>query len=155
MTSIPFYSQSSVLKGGTVPPSSKIRPTVKHELDAIIGTDYQFVMHFVQAGETLDQLASRYDTSVDAIKTINYFQNNPGWSGTLLVIPVGFTDVSMLPSFVVYQVSEKDRGVTIDDLAKGLKVSTMELQYYNDWTNDGDRPLVGDFVLVPRRRPMQ
>ncbi|MCE9644907.1 MAG: LysM peptidoglycan-binding domain-containing protein [Chloroflexi bacterium] len=155
LTPIPIFTQIPVLMEVTVTTPSPIRAASKHELEALIGTDYQFIMHIVQAGETLDQLAQQYHTNVAAIETINYFQNSPGWSGTLLVIPVGFTDVTMLPSFVVYQVAEKDRGTTIEELAGSLKVSPLDLKYYNDWMNEGDRPLVGDLILVPRRRPMQ
>ena len=125
-----------------------------HQLDVLIGTDYKFVIHIVLAGENLDLLAARFDTSVEAIEMVNYFQSNPGWSGTMLVIPVGFTDVDRFPSFVVYQVLEKDRGISVEDLAENLRVTVMDLKYYNGWTNSGDRPLVGDLILVPRRRPM-
>jgi hypothetical protein len=71
-----------------------------------------------------------------------------------LVIPTGFSDAAKLPSFIVYQVSEQNRGISVEEMAKYLQVSAADLKYYNGWTNAGDRPLVGDYLLVPRRRPM-
>jgi hypothetical protein len=119
-------------------------------LDIPIGTDYIFVIHRVVAGETLTQIADRFDTNVEAILAVNGSIKNPGWSGTLLVVPFGFSDVVKLPSFVVYRVEERDRGISVEKLAKYLRVSPLDLKYYNGWINDGDRPLVGDFLLVPR-----
>lgn len=125
-----------------------------HQLDEQIGTDYKFVIHKIVQGETLSQLAEKFDTSEEAILAVNYSRRNPGWSGTLLVIPVGFTDFAKIPGFVVYQVEEKDRGTTVEKLAESLRVDPLDLKYYNGWTTDGDRPLVGEYLLVPRPRPI-
>jgi LysM repeat protein len=125
-----------------------------HQLDEQIGTDYKFVIHKIVQGETLSQLAEKFDTSVEAILAVNYSKKNPGWSGTLLVIPVGFTDFSEIPGFVVYQVAEKDRGTTVEKMAEYLQVDPLDLKYYNGWTTDGDRPLVGEYLLIPRPRPI-
>lgn len=126
-----------------------------HQLEEPIGTDTKFVIHKIMQGETLNQLAEKFDTSVEAILAVNYSQKKPGWSGTLLVIPVGFTDFARLPSFVVYQVAEKDRGTNVEKMAEYLQVDPLDLKYYNGWTTDGDRPLVGEYLLVPRPRPIQ
>ena len=125
----------------------------KNRLEVPIGTQYKFVIHKILEGETMDQFAAQFNTSVEAIVAVNYSRKNPGWSGTLLVIPFGFTDFAKLPSFVVYQVAENDRGTSVEKLAKSLRVAPLDLKYYNGWTNDGDRPLVGDYLLVPRLRP--
>lgn len=127
----------------------------KNQLEILIGTDYKFVIHKILQGESMIQFSEKYDTSVEAIVAVNYTKGNLGWSGTLLVIPVGITDFSKLPSFVVYRVQEKDRGVSAATMAKYLRVTELELKYYNGWTDDGDRPLVGDYLLVPRARPTQ
>jgi LysM repeat protein len=126
-----------------------------HQLEQPIGTDIKFVIHKIVQGETLNQLAEKFDTSVEAILAVNYTKKNPGWSGTLLVIPIEFTDFARLPGFVVYQVAEKDRGTTVEKMAEYLQVDPLELKYYNGWTTDGDRPLVGEYLLVPRPRPIQ
>jgi len=137
--------------------TSAVHPTStpSNHLEVLIGTDYKFVIHKVLEGENLSRIAANYNTNVEAIETVNYFLGNPAWSGTLLVVPVGFTDVAKLPSFVVYQVKEKNRGISVENLAKYLRVTPLDLKYYNGWISDGNRPLVGDYLLVPRPRPIQ
>jgi hypothetical protein len=125
------------------------------QLDVLIGTDYKFVIHEVQTGEDLVSLAAEHNTSVEAIKAVNYGLSTTAWVDTLLVIPVGFTDFSSLPSFVVYQVKPEEIGMSVESMAKRLRVKPLDLKYYNGWTSPGDRPLVGDLLLVPRPRPMQ
>lgn len=144
-TNIPKATETSVPSPTSTPP--------RNQLDIPIGTDYIFVIHRVVAGEALTEVAGRYGTSMEAILAVNASIKNPGWSGTLLVVPFGFSDVVKLPSFVVYRVEERDRGISVEKLAKYLRVSVQDLKYYNGWINDGDRPLVGDFLLVPRPRP--
>lgn len=153
MTSIP--TSTSIPTDTVMLAVTPISTPSKNQLEVLIGTDYKFVIHKILVGETMNQFAAKYDTSVEAIVAINYTKRNPGWSGTLLVIPVGFTDTTKLPSFVVYQVQEKDRGISVEKMAKYLRVTPLDLKYYNGWTNDGDRPLVGDFLLVPRSRIIQ
>lgn len=126
-----------------------------HQLETPIGTDYKFVIHKILEGETIEQFAQQFDTSVEAILAVNSATRNPGWSGTLLVIPVGFTDVTALPSFIVYQVQETDRGSSIEVMAQNLRITPLDLKYYNGWSHPGDRPLVGDYLLVPRARPVE
>lgn len=154
LTRTPTSTRASISTATMTPATPPTVAQPNHQLDVLIGTEYKFVIHVVLAEENLDLLAVRYDTSVEAIEMVNYFQSNPGRSGAMLVIPVGFTDVARFPSFVVYQVIETDRGVSVEDLAKNLRVTSMDLKYYNGWTNSGDRPLVGDLLLIPRRRPM-
>jgi hypothetical protein len=120
------------------------------QLDAVIGTDYKFVIHKVLDGETLNQYAAKYNTSVQTILAVNHGITVPVWVNTLVVIPVGFTDFAELPSFVVYKVTQQDRGISVEEMAKRLKVDPADLRYYNGWTSLGARPLVGQFLLVPR-----
>jgi len=129
--------------------------TGRNQLEVPIGTDYKFVIHLILEGETMEGLAAKYHTSTEAIVAVNYIKRNPGWSGTLLVIPLDFVDFAKLPSFIVYRVQEKDRGISVDGMAKYLHVTPLNLKYYNGWTDEGDRPLVGDYLLVPRPRPVQ
>jgi len=139
----------------TTPLSTPAAFLSKNQLEVEIGTDYKFVIHKILEGETMSEFAAKYNTSEEAIVAVNLTKKNPGWSGTLLVIPVGFKDFIELPSFFVYQVQEKDRGASVDSMAKYLRVDPLQLKYYNGWTSEGDRPLVGDYLLVPRPRPVQ
>jgi hypothetical protein len=124
-------------------------------LDVLIGTDYKFVIHKVLTGEDLNQYAAKYNTSVEAIIAVNYGLDSIAWVDTLLVIPVDFTDFSKLPYFVIYKVKREEIGISVENMAKRLRVNPLDLKYYNGWTSPGDRPLVGDLLLVPRPRPIQ
>jgi len=149
---IPDMFRTSTLIGSITPVATAITFAGQHQLEVPIGTDYKFIIHRVLGGENLEQYATKYDTSVQAIIALNYAPITPLWSNMLVVIPLGFTDYVKLPSFKVYQVKETDRGISVEDLAAYLHVSPLDLKYYNGWTQDGDRPLVGDFLLVARPR---
>lgn len=154
---LPFDSTLTPAPDSTpiVAPNFTSSAASSHQLETPIGTDYKFVIHKILEGETIEQFAEQFDTSVEAILAVNSVTKNPGWSGTLLVIPVGFTDASALPSFIVYQVQEADRGSSIEAMAQTLRVTPLDLKYYNGWSHPGDRPLVGDYLLVPRARPVE
>jgi len=152
---LPVPSGSAAIDGTstfahTATPTSSL---IKRRLDMPIGTDYKFVIHRVSEGENLEQYAAQYNTSVEAILLINYNLRNPAWTDVLVVIPVGFTNVANLPIFVVYQVKEEERGISVEALAKKLRVDPLDLKYYNGMTEAWDRPLVGDLFLVPRPKP--
>jgi len=137
-----------------ITPTLTIVPS-RHELEAPIGIEYKFVIHKVIDGEDLNLYAEKYNTSIEAITAVNYKSLSPLWTNTLVIIPLGFTDVEKLPSFEAYQVKEKDRGISVESLAERLKVTPLDLKYYNGWTSDGDRPLVGDVLLIPRLKSVQ
>ncbi|MBI5965731.1 MAG: LysM peptidoglycan-binding domain-containing protein [Chloroflexi bacterium] len=124
-------------------------PLSKHQLELPIGTDHKFLIHSVLEGENLDQYAPKYNTSVEAIMAVNHTLQPPVWVGTLVVIPIGFTDVSDLPSFEIYMITES--GMTVELLAQKFSIDPLDLKYFNA-INDGERLLVGDWFLIPRTR---
>ena len=124
------------------------------QFDVLIGTDYFFVIHKAKAGEDFSQYATTYNTSVEAISAVNQRLTTYAFPGNLVVIPVGFTDYAQLPSFVVYEVKREERGISVEDMAERLRVNPLDLKYYNGW-GAGDRPLVGELLLVPRPRPLE
>ncbi len=127
----------------------------KRGLDIPIGDYYKFVIYKTKGGERLEEFAEKYNTSAEAILMINYRLTNPVWSDILFVIPVGFSNVEKLPIFVVYQIKGDDRGTSWDMLAALLRVNPVDLKYYNGVIAAGDRPLVGDLILVPWPRQAQ
>jgi hypothetical protein len=120
-----------------------------HQLEQPIGSDYKFVIHRVLYGENLNQLASRYNTSIEAIMLVNYGLKTPVWEDTLVIIPVEFTDVSNLPAFEAYEVTRPDTSLKV--LALGYGVSLEDLKYYNAIGADESLE-VGDWLLIPRPR---
>lgn|GEM_PF-1971335 len=126
----------------------------KRGLDVPIGDYYQFVIHKTQGAERLEDLAAQYNTSVEALLYLNYNLTNPTWAAVLVVIPVNFSQVNGLPVFVAYQVTEEERGISANALAEKLRANPFDFRYYNGMQTENERPLVGDWVLVPWTRPV-
>ena len=124
-------------------------PLSRHQLEMQIGTDHKFLIHSVLEGENLDQYAPKYKTSVESIVAVNHKLTPPVWVGALVVIPVGFTDVSDLPSFETYKITEA--GMTVELLAQKFSIDPLDLKYYNAIA-DGESLLVGDWLLIPRKK---
>lgn len=130
---------------------TRIVPLSERQLDVPIGSDYKFLIHKVMGGENFNQYADKYGTSVEAIVTINYKLKTPVWVDTLVVIPVGFTDVASLPAFEAHEVTEA--GKSLETLAQELGVSAADLNYYNA-IGVGESLLAGDWLLVPCHKPL-
>jgi hypothetical protein len=120
---------------------------IVHELDALIGTDYQFVIHKAKSGENLNQYATLYNTSVEAILRVNYALNIPLWVDALVVIPVNFSDVSQMPYFQPYKVTSE--GISVETLAQELATNLEDFIYYNGLSR-GENLNSGDWLIVPR-----
>jgi LysM repeat protein len=135
----------------TVTPShtpSQTQILSKHSLEVQIGSKYPFLIHKVRVGENMNQYAEKYQTSVASIVLVNHSLKTPLWVDTLVVIPVGFTDVKDLPSFDAYMVTEEQ---SVEALAKELGVSPADLSLYNAIAA-GDLLQTGDWILVPYPR---
>jgi LysM repeat protein len=117
-----------------------------HTLDMPIGSAHLFVIHRIVQGESLFTMATKYNTSTEAIKNVNYNMPDPVWVDWLVIIPVDTSDVSGLPTFEAYMVVEG--GVSIKWLAEILKLDTTSLKFYNGLENDyllSD----GEWLLLP------
>jgi LysM repeat protein len=105
------------------------------------------LIHMIVWGETLDTIASRYDTSVEAIMAVNYKLTPPVWADYPIVIPVNTKDASSLPAFKVYVVKEYEN-ISAETLANLLAVDAKDFEYYN--LCDGNCQFTkGDVLLVP------
>jgi hypothetical protein len=113
-------------------------------------TNYQFVIQKVKSGDSLNQYAELYNTSVGAIIRVNYAMNLPLWDNALVIIPVGFTDVEQLPYFQPYRVTAEV--ITLKDLAIELAVNLEDLIYYNS-LNGKNEVYSGDWLIIPRMSP--
>ncbi|MDO9545346.1 MAG: hypothetical protein Q7J07_01175 [Pelolinea sp.] len=120
-----------------------------YELDKPIGTDYQFIIHKAQSGENLNQYATIYKTSVEAILRVNYALIIPLWVDALVVIPFEFTKVTQMPYFQPYKVTTD--GITVETLGRELATDLNDFIYYNGLSR-GERLSFGDWLLVPRNQ---
>lgn len=115
-------------------------------LETPFGTNPRLVIHQVATGETLDSIAGRYKTSIEAIQAINYNLQIPVWVNWLLVVPIGTIDVSGLPRFQVYQVPHE--GILLADVAGVFNVQASLISRYNDWPEA--KPLhKGQWLVIP------
>ncbi len=126
----------------------------KHRLDTPIGTDRKFIIHRLAKYESLDPYLEKYNTSMQAVSALNYYLYlvNPARRDILIVFPINFTDVSGMSVLVIYQLKESERGVNFEYLAGRFHVDLEALKYYNGVTDAGERPLVGDYYLLPLKR---
>ncbi len=134
------------------PPTFTATPTpqVAHQLEELLGPHLNLLLHQVQEGESLGGLANRYQTSIEAIKKVNYRPISPAgvealWAGTVLVIPVGVEDVSGWPLLEPYQVKEPMLPL---QLAQALGVPLPLLLAYN-WLRADEVLQSGWWLIVP------
>jgi hypothetical protein len=112
--------------------------------------DNRFLIHRVLAGETLEALARKYNTSEDVIRGINFFVPRPFWKDVIILISPGMQSVDpALPAFEPYKVPDAD--IALADLAVRLKVDPELLRYYTVCADpcrfDND-----DWLIIPRLR---
>ena len=127
------------------PPPPTIAPPVL-ALETPIGRDLKFIIHEVIPGESLELYARDFNTTVEAIRAVNY--NLPSFLPLdwIVVIPINTNDVSDIPSFEPYEVRQP---VTIEVLANQLSVDLTELRRYNRIPS-GYILNPGEWLLVPR-----
>jgi hypothetical protein len=128
------------------PTATKTNPPLS--LETPIGLMYQFVIHRVVEGESLLLFANWYDTSAEAIQAVNLNLTYPIQIGTLVIIPVEILDVTDLPAFEAYEVTQD---ISVEDLAIKLGVAVEDLMLYNN-LESGTLLRSGDWIIVPRER---
>jgi hypothetical protein len=105
------------------------------------------ILHKVRRGESIEVLATNYETSLQAMQAVNYFLPSPLWAELVIVIPVGSLEGDDTRILEPYQVLEP--GMSIAALAEQLSVSPEELTGVN--ALDVDCPVISGWVLVPRQ----
>ena len=146
--SITFFSDGPRLATAA---ALEVTPTITripHDMGTLIGINYLFKIHRVIRGENLDLLAYVNGTTTAAIIAVNYQLAIPLRVHQIMVIPVNQTDVSDLPLFEPYRVTED---TTTEILAEQLGVDADLLQYYNG-LGTSVQLLADDWIVVPREK---
>jgi hypothetical protein len=121
---------------------------IVHDLEVPIGTQTSLVIHRVNAGESLALMAKTYNTTEEAITSLNYNLSLPLWPNLVIVIPLNLVDVTNLPQFQAYQVLES---LSLQDL-ESLTGSDLEsLRIYNGVEVEHIFT-IGEWVLIPHLR---
>ena len=133
----------------TLPPT-ELPPTATLPLPLLLGTpvgiEHKFLVHRVLPGESLELIADNYNTTVQAIRSVNDSLPPALWENTLLVVPLDQPGVSGTAPMRAFLVEGED--LTIDTLASQLGVDPLRLRELNQLPEG--YPLSPDsFVLVP------
>jgi hypothetical protein len=102
-------------------------------------------LHKVRRGESVDLLATSYETSLEAMQALNYFLPSPLWAELVIVIPVGGLQDAAGPILEPYLVPEP--GVPVASLAGQFSITAEELIQTNSL--DPGCPAVSGWVLIP------
>jgi len=126
-------------------PTLTSTPVPPHLLETPVGLTHKLLVHQVKDGESLILLAETYQTSAEAIQTIN-LSNGTFWAGSLIVIPVGQTDVTAYPRFKVILIDTD--GTLLSDLAARYSVDAGTLAQDNSLPADYIFHK-GEWALIP------
>jgi hypothetical protein len=149
-TETPVSEWSALVTFTPLPENTSALLPSQHGFEIIkmpAGSTQGYLVHIVMAGETLDVIADRYSTTVQAIIAVNYELKPPVWAQYPIVIPIGAQVATGSPAFDVYVV-ETDETVTSGSLAETLGVDKTALQYYNLCSDDCQFTR-GDVLLIP------
>lgn len=128
---------------GTAPPDSKhCGLELEGKLDL---SRYEFILHRVASGESMNVLAENYGTSIQAIQAVNYFLPSPLWADLVIVIPIGSAELSGLPFFEPYFIL--DPVASLDAVAQQVSVTRSDLMKYNHL--DEGCPAYAGWLLLP------
>lgn len=141
----------------TLKPSKKASSTITltgtnvslrgYKIETPILSNPQLIIHEMAPGESYNLLAVNYQTSIEAIQRVNQVIPAPIWVGWVVIIPLDTVEVSNLPPFEVFKITEK--GLTLEILSKKLNADIDMLVKYNQ-TAPSDILNVDTWILVPR-----
>ncbi len=110
-----------------------------------------FLLHRVARGEDLIAIADKYNTSVEAIRAVNYNMASELWVDTMIVIPENQSDVTGVTSMIPVEISGVEK--TVQEIAEEYAVSADLLASVNARTTSY-RFQIGDWVIVPQVTPL-
>ena len=121
-------------------------PTPGPSLEMPFGAEPPYLIHSVQAGDSLYALAEGFGCSAEAIRAANGLGEQALAIGQLLVIPLGIFDPADVPMFVVSQVG--GTGEALADLAARYGVDPESIRRTNALGGDPMLP-PGRWLIVP------
>lgn len=146
LTNSPSLTPTPILPSSTpAPPTRTLEPPIL-ALETPIGEEWQYLIHAVVPGESLELYAKMYETSVDAIRAVNYDLPSFLPLDWVVVIPLGTENVEDMPAFETYQIRNDIR---VEALALELEVDPIELRRYN-LIPAGYTLSAGDWLIIPR-----
>ena len=145
-TQLPTATRTPRPPTHTSPPPTSTREKPSLALETPIGTEIQFIIHKVIPGESLELYARDYETSVTAIRAVNYRLPSFLPLNWVVVIPLETEDVQNLPPFEPYEVKDE---MSVKNLSAQLGVNLRDMSFYNN-LEANMLLLPGDWLLIPR-----
>lgn len=142
----PSLTPSPSLTSSPSPSPSPTQETL-FRLGNTIGENPQFIIHRTLEGESLPLFANIYQTSVEAIRAVNYNLPRILWTDQIVIIPLNQTDMSGIPLFIAYEVEEDSE--TFEQIADEFSVSLEDLLHYNN-VQINYQLQQGDWILIPQ-----
>jgi polysaccharide biosynthesis transport protein len=128
----------------TITPYSS-KPTLGPGLMTPFGPNSEYVFHQVQTGESLPHLAASYQTSTDAIITVNGLEpNQPLQPGQFIIITRQVEDLEIFPVSIL----SLEADTMITDIAAQYEISVDDLRYYNELGSSEFIP-AGRLIIIP------
>jgi LysM repeat protein len=128
----------------TITPYSS-KPTLGPSLMTPFGPNSEYIFHQVQTGENLPHLAASYQTSTDAIITVNGLEpNQPLQPGQFIIITWRVEDLEIFPVSIL----SLEADTMITDIAAQYEISVDDLRYYNELGSSEFIP-AGRLIIIP------
>ena len=111
------------------------------------GPNMEYILFQIQDGQSLGNLASRFNTTIEVLKAMNVaiIEGASVRPGIVLVIMPDVKDATGLPRFSVVQVTQP---VSLVELAEKYNVSVEDLRLYNHLGMDDLVP-AERWLLIP------
>ncbi len=109
-----------------------------------------FLLHRVAGGEDLIAIAEKYNTSVEAIRAVNYNMAPELWVDSMIVVPENQIDVSGVTPMIPLEITGSEK--TVQDLAEDHAVSPELLGEINSRSTTYHFQ-IGDWVIMPQAVP--
>ena len=101
---------------------------LESENPSAISNSINWISHEVQRGDSLWELAKKYDTEVSVIKQINYKNDNLLSIGSTLLIPLGKTESN---KFIPYEMHIVSEGDTLWSIARKYNLEIRDITKMN------------------------
>ncbi|GAP20736.1 LysM peptidoglycan-binding domain-containing protein [Leptolinea tardivitalis] len=151
-TEIPPTMEPLSLLEITVPPTVTSEPALPHLLETPIGTNQAFLLHKVKSGEDIISIAGMYQTTVDAIRAVNFNMPLELWVDTVIVVPVNQPAVNNIVPMTPYEVTTDNvtvESLAIDQGADPVMLALINKRDINYQFQSGEWVLIPHTVITP------
>jgi len=139
MTPVPTHTPAPSL----TPTATQIPP---HMLETSFGASRLFLLHRVMSGESLIRLGETYNTSIEAIRAVNFGLEGILLSNSVIIIPVDQVDVTGVPPMTGYEIVLD--GISVESLANEHNIDLSQLLQLNNLPQNYIFHS-GEWVLLP------